>query len=88
MRIQLLQDHAIHVKTLKAATQLKCTNELGRELISEGIAVEIDTYTFEEIDVVNKAIAEIETTDKKKHKPKKKKTENLKNESDSEVELD
>jgi len=88
MRIELIKDHAIHVKTLKKGMQLKCTNELGRKLIEQGIAVEIGTYTFEEVDVVNKAISDIETTDKKKHKPKKKKNENLNNESNSEVELD
>lgn len=88
MRIQLTKKYAIHVKELPKGTQIKCTNELGRELIDKGVAIEINQVTFEEIDVINKTIAEIENFDKKKHKKKPSKSENLTNESDSEEQLD
>tara|TARA_R110000868_G_scaffold108761_4_gene296612 strand:- start:3847 stop:4116 length:270 start_codon:yes stop_codon:yes gene_type:complete len=89
MRIQLTEDYAIHVKTLPEGTQLKCTGELGRELINKGVAVEIDVPTLEEFAVVDIAIAELEEADKKKHKPKKKKEQNLNlDESNSKIELD
>lgn len=89
MRIELTKKYAIHVKELPKGSQLKVTNELGRELISKGVAIEIGHATFEEVDVINKAITEIEEIDKKKHNKKPKKEKSLKqDESNSNIELD
>lgn len=81
MRIRLTKKYAIHVKELPKGTELKCTNELGRELIEKGVAVEINHATKEEIATVDRLIDDLEDFDKKKHTKKTKKEKPLKNES-------
>ena len=48
MKIELLQDHAVAKRVLPQGTQLRVSNELGKELIDLGVAKGFDGYTKEE----------------------------------------
>jgi len=49
MRVELTKNHAIHTKVLPKGMQLRVRTWLGEELISKGVAIELDGETKEEI---------------------------------------
>jgi len=49
MRVELTKNHAIHTKVLPKGQQLRVAKWLGDQLVKDGLAIELDVETKEEI---------------------------------------
>jgi len=63
MKIQLTENYAVALKVLPQGTQLRVSNNLGKELIDLGVAKDFDGYTKEEeVEHILEIAAKNETT--------------------------
>lgn len=70
MRVTLIKSWTPHKRELKPGTEVRVTNECGRDLIEKGIAEPLDGYTKAEIETVEQLIAD-QDPEIKKVTPKK-----------------
>lgn len=70
MRVKLLKAFAPHMRKLPKGSELRVTNDYGRELISKGIAEEMDGITKDEIVTLEQIVHDMDEAEENV-KPKK-----------------
>lgn len=72
MRIKLKKPFTPHHRELDKGTEMRVSRQLGKKLIKDKIAVEIDHITKEEIETLDASIDELEKETVKKVTKEKK----------------